>query len=588
MKTLTMDGKEKITLKLHQEKSALMDELCDQNDFDGIIQLCEELGAYTHGTPLIRLHLFYNIGSGYSHVASRRDTQFDSKTSGLALLNFRKALAEVKAFVRESFLSIPSDEVMHAFYDLRSRLFTNMANELDHQGRRLEALSYYDEPIASGNVHAVLSKARCLYNLAQGVYDDGHAYYLQKESANCYQNALSRIDEFPSVQRQSIESEPFYNHFLNWFKDQELQYGHEFQDLNTLSGSSFDTKKEKDYFRWAAEHRLFINELNGISTSEVVNHDVLSLPNFTVRINTLLNLSEELSFHGHFDEMKTDYCYARYLAFMGSSMPLFGEHFFNSTFAHVDTLDYEINNLKTNHLKSCFRICYSIFDKISFFLHRFFRLDTVSNDHQVDFKRVWFKPGSQTLKDIFQSSDNDYFRALYFISREIRQGGRNTPEDLDLSYWFDPDTQRLFDIRNAMEHRALKLVDAACHRYSECDSMKIEEYRNKLLKTQQEIQFISQQRKLNQSNEHDIESQLERLRRQESKLTKDLDAKERMSSYFVVVGVEEFEALTIKLLTLAKDALVYLSLAVHHEESKQPQAGIALPLSVPRKVDNAL
>jgi hypothetical protein len=166
MKTLTMDGKEKITLKLHQEKSALMDELCDQNDFDGIIQLCEELGAYTHGTPLIRLHLFYNIGSGYSHVASRRDTQFDSKKSGLALLNFRKALAEVKAFARESFLSIPSDEVMHAFYDLRSRLFTNMANELDHQGRRLEALSYYDEPIASGNVHAVLSKARCIYNLA--------------------------------------------------------------------------------------------------------------------------------------------------------------------------------------------------------------------------------------------------------------------------------------------------------------------------------------------------------------------------------------------------------------------------------------
>ena len=76
----------------------------DQNDFDRIIQLCEDLGAYTHGSPLIRLHLFYNIGSGYSYVAARRDNQFDSKFSGLALLNYRKAMAEVKTFARESFV----------------------------------------------------------------------------------------------------------------------------------------------------------------------------------------------------------------------------------------------------------------------------------------------------------------------------------------------------------------------------------------------------------------------------------------------------------------------------------------------------
>jgi hypothetical protein len=272
-----MERKKEISIKLHNEKSALMDELCDQNDFDGIIQLCETLVTYTHATPLIRLHLFYNIGSGYSHVAARRDNQFDSKSSGLALLNFRKAMAEVKIFVRESFRSFPSDEVMKTFYDLRSRILTNMANELDYQGRRLEALSYYEDSIESGNVHAVLSKARCLYRFAQGVYDNGHAYYLQRESSNCYKNALSRIDEFPLEQRHSIESNPFHNHFLNWFHEQELQYGSEFPELNTLSGSPSDTKKEKDYLIWCAEHRLFINELNGISTSQVVNHDVLSL-----------------------------------------------------------------------------------------------------------------------------------------------------------------------------------------------------------------------------------------------------------------------------------------------------------------------
>lgn len=312
-------------------------------------------------------------------------------------------------------------------------------------------------------------------------------------------------------------------------------------------------------------------------------HDVLSLPNFTARINTLLTTSEELSFHGHFDEMKTDYCYARYLAFMGSSIPLFEEHFFNSTFEHVDTLDYEINNLKTNHLKSCFQVSYSIFDKISFLLHRFFELDTVQNDHQVDFKKVWFKPGSQELKDIFKNSDNDYFKALYFISREIRQGGRNIPDDKDLSYWFDPDTQRLFKIRNAMEHRAFKLVDAVPHRNSKDDSLEIEECRSRLLKAQQDIESISNQLLKEPSNKDELESQLEKLRRQETNLVNDLDEKERMSSYFVIVGVEEFESLTMKLLTLAKDALVYLSLAIHYEESNKAHDGPVLPSFVPKK-----
>ena len=50
-----MDRKKEISIELHSEKSALMDKLCDQNDFDGIIQLCEDIETYTHATPLIRL-----------------------------------------------------------------------------------------------------------------------------------------------------------------------------------------------------------------------------------------------------------------------------------------------------------------------------------------------------------------------------------------------------------------------------------------------------------------------------------------------------------------------------------------------------
>jgi len=584
-----MNPKAEITTTVLQEKATLMDSLCDLNDFDGILKLCDDLDKYTHASSFYRLHIYYTIGSGYSHVSARRDKSFDSKSSGLSLLNFRKALAEVKTFARDSFRSVPSDEMMAAFYDMRSRLLTNLANELDHQGRRLEALAYYDDAISSGNVNAVLGKASCIYKLAESVYDGDHAYYLYRESAKFYRETFSRIDEFHPTQKQHILSNPFYDHFLKWFEDQELQHSDDFPDINSIQVPASKSKKENDYLKWCAKNRLFINDLNGISTSDVVNHDVLELPSFSARINPLLTNPEELSFHGHFDELKTDYCYARYLAFSASSMPLFDEHFFNATFQHVDTLDYEINNLKTNHLKSCFRISYSIFDKISFFLHRFFELDAIQNDPKVDFKQVWFKPQNnknkeKELKGSFESSRNSYFRALYFISHEIRQSGgpKASPTD-DPSYWFDPDTERMFKIRNAMEHRAFKLVDALGTSRLQQRDIEVAQHENDLLRIQKEIADLERHLQTAPSNAAELAVALDKLKVRELTLRKDLDEKERLSTYFLTLGVEEFESLTMKLLTLAKDALVYLSLAVHHEESMRPQTALTIPSVVPKK-----
>ncbi|SPY49412.1 LA2681 family HEPN domain-containing protein [Pseudomonas aeruginosa] len=580
-----MDNKTEINAEYLHEKTAAMDCLCDLNDFDGIVKLCEDLDKYTHTSAFYRLHIYYTVGSGYSHVSERRGRSFDSKYSGLALLNFRKALAEVKAFARDSLREIPSDAMMAAYYDIRSRLLTNLANELDIQGRRLEALAYYDDAISSGNVNAVLSKASCIHKLAETVYDRSHAYYLYRESARLYREALCRIDEFHPIQKQGIADAPFYNDFLTWFESKEQQYGTDFPDLANLKGARPKSKKESDYLAWCAKNRLFVNELNGISTSEVVNHDVLELPAFSARINPLLTISEELAFHGHFDEMKSDYCYARYLAFSASSMSFFDEHFSNSTFEHVDTLDYEINNLKTNHLKSCFRISYSIFDKISFFLYHFFELDAVKNDRNADFRQIWFvdPKKNKTLKSIFENSRNDYFRALYFISHEIRQGGEKIPTDQDLSYWFDPDTQRLFKIRNAMEHRALKLSDSIGMQHMQDQDAEVEQHKIDLKHLQQEIKDSEHQLKSNSSNATELSNILDKLKRRESNLTEHLEEKDRLSKYFLILGVEEFESLTMKLLTLAKDALVYLSLAVHYEESMKPQTELTIPSVVPKK-----
>ncbi len=148
---------------------------------------------------------------------------------------------------------------------------------------------------------------------------------------------------------------------------------------------------------------------------------------------------------------------------------------------------------------------------------------------------------------------------------------------------FDPDTERMFKIRNAMEHRAFKFVDAlGISRLHERDT-DVTQHKNDLLHIQKEIADLERHLQNTPSNASELAAALDKLKGRELTLRKDLDDKERLSTYFLTLGVEEFESLTMKLLTLAKDALVYLSLAVHHEESMRPQTALTIPSVVPKK-----
>tara|TARA_Y100001938_G_scaffold56421_1_gene78634 strand:+ start:6899 stop:7180 length:282 start_codon:yes stop_codon:yes gene_type:complete len=86
-----------------------------------------------------------------------------------------------------------------------------------------------------------------------------------------------------------------------------------------------------------------------------------------------------------------------------------------------------------------------------------------------------------------------------------------------------------------------------------------------------------------QHSDPDLDTRIRKLEERIEQLNNDLDEKARMSSYSLTVGIEEFERLTIKLLTLAKDALIYLSLGIHHEERKKASIGLTIPRYVPKK-----
>lgn len=585
-----MNRTERITSKDLLNLSAHMDDACDRDDRDEIKALCERLEASFSDDGIEQAQIFYVAGTGHNHLISRKGTPWFDDSTANATLNFRKSLATITKIFREAFMQTNDYSVaqLEQLKDLQSRVTTNYANELDYQGRSLEALQLYDQAIAlNDNVHAHLGKGKTLIRLANSLFDDGHRLFHYRQAYQSLSTAYRRIDEFQSPQKEMILNDQWCTGFIDWVENELSQSCDINASLDELPGGTFDTRKERDYFNWCMEKRLFLNDLNDISTSEVVNQDIIGLASFSRSINEALTTSEELVFHSHFDEIKNDYTYARYLLYVGESFPLFNEHFFNSTYPRVDSLDYSIDNLKAQHLRTTFKTVYSIFDKISFFLYQFFELGPVKNMSQVSFRDVWFpdrnKAAKRIPRQLFTDSQNPYFKALYFLSRDIRQS--NKDKSKDLSYWLDPDTARLADIRNAMEHRSFKLVDQVCYAPVKKDPITeaaIEQLKAEHRKLERELEDLPKDIAASAENQNDLGPKVS-LEKRIQNIEKRLDEKERLSKYQLTVGIEEFQSLTIKLTQMARCAIIYLSLAVEFEERNREDAGITLPSNVPYK-----
>ncbi|CEG09722.1 hypothetical protein BN961_03152 [Afipia felis] len=101
-------------------------------------------------------------------------------------------------------------------------------------------------------------------------------------------------------------------------------------------------------------------------------------------------------------------------------------------------------------MKAAYRIAYSIFDKIAFFLNDYAALGIKPRD--VYFKTLWYgnphkKPPA--IRNEFTSSRNWPLRGLYWVSKDLF--------DPVLQGVMEPEAQQLYFIRNKLEHSYLKV-----------------------------------------------------------------------------------------------------------------------------------
>ncbi|OHV48864.1 hypothetical protein BB987_19975 [Photorhabdus temperata] len=570
-----------------EEFSKLADQYIITGDHASLAALVESFTEreFTFTHPLYEAHYLYCLGNCYSELYENRKTEWYSDDLMKSVVFFRKALHTLsKIDWRENENSI------HAHNNLRSMIETNLANRLSSQGRVLCCIPHYDKAISiDNNAVAIISKANNELFFGHSLYDNGHSEYHYFVAYELVRKGIDNIKKLYPEQRITLEEGGRLFDFKKWFEENfdtsDFDYFKEYTERIT-------SKKQKKYLEWCAKNRLFLNDLNDACEYEITYQDVFALPSFIQSLNSSLTMPEELSYHGNYDELKNDYCYARYLIFSSKDIPEDAPHIFNSTYQHVEDMTYSINNLKVAQYKSAFRIVYSIFDKIAYLISRFFDLNDIKHDKKISIDNLFrdftsknneWKPHKK-LKD----SDNHFIHALFYILRDIRKVGNS---DL-VTKWLDPNAVAFAEIRNAMEHRSLKIVDdfgyelATSHNtYNDEEFRKLKEVVNTIPDEIREIEL-----KLKQAQENNDSHLSRQLKEQISKLSSRLInlkakiyEKEKLSSHSLLIPISQFESRLMQLIGLARNSIIYLSLAIYFEERRRPSDGIYMPREVPLK-----
>lgn len=540
---------------------------------------------FTFSHPLYEAHYLYCLGNCYSELYETRKTEWYSDDLMKSVIFYRKAIHTLpKANWQEHVNNT------HAYDSLRSMIETNLANRLSSQGRALCCIPHYDKAISiDNNPAAIISKANNELFLGHSLYDEGHSEYHYFIAYNLLKKGLDNFKKQYPEQKESLEKGGRLHNFKKWFEDNFEISSFDYFMKYTEKLTSI---KQKKYFEWCAKNKLFLNDLNDACDYQITYQDIFSLPSFIQSLNGALTMHEELSYHGNYDELKNDYCYARHLIYSSKDIPDDAPHIFNSTFQHVEDMTYSINNLKVAQYKSAFRIIYSLFDKMAYLISHFFDLNDLKHDRKISIDNLFrdftgkndeWKPHKK-LKD----SDNHFIHALFYILKDIRKVGSSD----SVSKWLDPNAVAFAEIRNAMEHRSLKIVDdfgyelATSHNtYNDEEFTKLQREVNTIPDKIREMEL--KLKKINEDNGPHLSKQLKekinKLNNKHTDLKAKIHEKEKLSSHCLLVPISQFESRIMQLIGLARNSIMYLSLAIHFEERKRPKDGIYMQREVPLK-----
>lgn len=326
-------------------------------------------------------------------------------------------------------------------YDLYQQNIINLANVLKQQFRFSEALQLYNLVIKENTPYpqAWLNRTSCLEQFDK---------LLEHRTGKMITEI---IKGYKFASESSLIPEawiPYYNDKI-YYLSKKLKF-------IKLNSDELETSKEyslmSEFRQWCIKENLTLN-IHGMYCPCIANErDNLTLFEEVISCQNILQHEQYLN------RIKAEFSLVRVL-------------FYESKFTESSTLDFEscyselndqeIINIRSEKLRTCFRLCFSILDKLSIFLCEYFSLKI---DKNTQFNNFWHQN-----KSILEDKDNF---ALIAINSLICDLNEKNGQFGFYKIW-----------RNALEHHILFLVpdsfelsNDSTHTY-----VKINEFENSLL-----------------------------------------------------------------------------------------------------------
>ena len=370
--------------------------------------------------------LNYFLGNAWSYVLKIKnpipDFDFEVEEIEKEINYYRKAFEIIKK-CDDNFIAC--------------QILKNLGNLFSHIGRIVEAQEYFNLCLDIDKKFgmAIGNKGFGLFHYARVVFEPVHQFIFMQYARKYLSESLNSPDvyfeaknAFYSIIKQIETVYPIDD--LNGFK----KYDNYYKDLK---------QEEIEYRSWCAENRLFINPLNDIFTTSVVANDYLFTPSM------VLNVFEKPIYQTMYNQLKQEYVSSRFLFY--ESLFYNETHFSDKDVTLMDTLDYSAYSLRIEKTKIAFRVCYSLFDKISYFLNLYFKLE--NKQDKVTFKNIWYKNliKNQGLNETLSQSKNWALRGLYWLSKDLYE------KEFDTT--IEPQAKEIAKIRNYIEHKSFKVVE---------------------------------------------------------------------------------------------------------------------------------
>jgi hypothetical protein len=318
--------------------------------------------------------------------------------------------------------------------------YTNYANDLYQCGRLLKSISELKFGIVNHFPMAVGNMACKLISYAEYDYDKGHSDIFCNEA---YQLLLEALE--------GNLHDDARGYFIKQKERLEKCFTIEFlsEPYKLIEFSLGKSKEEKKYRKWCLDNNLYLNTLNDVFNHSLVANDCIHLPNIVTGIDV------GVKFHGLFNQLKQEYVSARFMIYDGITNT--GNHFSDNDVYLFNTLDYPVYGLGIEKIKCAYRSIYSLFDRIAFFINDYFNLGIDERD--VSYKSIWERKKSPKsdvidLKKKMTEAEtyNHPLIGLYWLFKDM--GKKKVKHD-----YLEPAIKQIADIRNALEHRYLKVHD---------------------------------------------------------------------------------------------------------------------------------